>query len=93
MLLAAKLPKGSKPPALSVNIDPNPDYITCPCCERRFNEESGKRHIPICKEKANKKALETKNGQKGKYPKKDKAEELKRRIGYKPPSPRKQKQK
>ncbi|KAI8923692.1 hypothetical protein BC831DRAFT_469845 [Entophlyctis helioformis] len=32
-------------------IDPNPDYVTCPSCNRRFNEDSGARHIPLCKER------------------------------------------
>jgi len=82
-------------------FDPNPDYITCPCCERRFNEDSGKRHIPICKEKAAKKALERPSASRGRnslsahlssngngMPVKDKMEELKRRTAYKPPTPR-----
>lgn len=70
---------------------PNPDYITCPCCERRFNEDSGKRHIPICKEKAAKKALERPTASRGKAAVsagKDKMEELKRRTAYKPPTPK-----
>ncbi|KAK5667533.1 hypothetical protein QVD99_006122 [Batrachochytrium dendrobatidis] len=35
-------------------IDPNPDYVTCPSCNRRFNEDSGARHMPLCKEKTDK---------------------------------------
>lgn len=83
--MAAKNP-GVAPPT---TVDPNPDYVTCPACERRFNEESAKRHIPICKEKAAKKALEKSLTTKSNT--KDKAEELKRRTTYKPPSPRKSK--
>ncbi len=29
----------------------NSDYIQCPKCGRKFNEQAGNRHIPICKEK------------------------------------------
>jgi hypothetical protein len=77
MVAAAKNPKAAPAPPIV-----NPDYITCPTCDRRFNEESGKRHIPICREKAQKKAhLQTNNTVKG--------ENLKRRTAYKPPSPRK----
>ena len=31
---------------------PNPDYIQCPHCERRFQQETAERHIPFCKEKS-----------------------------------------
>jgi len=91
MVIAARQPSGTVQMA---PVDPNPDYITCPCCERRFNEESGKRHIPICKEKAAKKALERPSASRGTAASsvvKDKMEELKRRTAYKPPSPRKKK--
>jgi hypothetical protein len=30
----------------------NPDYIQCPHCQRKFNENAANRHIPICGEKA-----------------------------------------
>ncbi|KAJ3309414.1 Zinc finger C2HC domain-containing protein 1C [Boothiomyces sp. JEL0838] len=88
MVISARQPKGSAPPPPA---DPNPDYIQCPSCDRRFNEDSGKRHIPLCKERLAKKAMERPSfgkqtvGINGK----DKAEELKRRTAYKPPSPRK----
>ena len=39
--------------------------ITCPHCNRNFNNESGKRHIPFCADKAKSKAL-TINSQKKK---------------------------
>ena len=32
---------------------PNPDYVQCPHCERRFEEFSAERHVPFCKEKHN----------------------------------------
>ena len=31
--------------------EPNPDYVQCPHCERRFEEYAAERHIPFCKEK------------------------------------------
>uniref|UniRef100_S4RNS8 Zinc finger C2HC domain-containing protein 1A n=1 Tax=Petromyzon marinus TaxID=7757 RepID=S4RNS8_PETMA len=30
----------------------NPDYVQCPCCQRRFNEGAAERHITFCKEQA-----------------------------------------
>ncbi|CAM9629443.1 unnamed protein product [Lampetra fluviatilis] len=30
----------------------NPDYVQCPCCQRRFNEGAAERHIMFCKEQA-----------------------------------------
>ena len=27
----------------------NPDYVTCPCCTRRFQPQTAERHIPHCK--------------------------------------------
>jgi endogenous inhibitor of DNA gyrase (YacG/DUF329 family) len=78
---------------VQLEVDPNPDYVSCPSCQRRFQEESAKRHIPICKEKAAKKALERQTTSRGAISGtgKDKAEELRRRTAYKPPSPRKAK--
>lgn len=89
MVSSARQPNsGSKS---DVYIDPNPDYVTCPSCDRRFNEESGKRHIPICKEKTAKKAMERQMTSRAPATacSKDKLDELKRRTAYKPPSPRK----
>ncbi|KAJ3269870.1 Zinc finger C2HC domain-containing protein 1C [Terramyces sp. JEL0728] len=88
MVISARQPKGSAPP---LPADPNPDYVQCPTCDRRFNEDSGKRHIPLCKERVAKKAMERPSAGKpaAGLGGKDKAEELKRRTAYKPPSPRK----
>lgn len=91
MVTSARQPAGSQP--LANLVDPNPDYISCPSCDRRFNEDSGKRHIPICKEKAAKKAMERPSNSRGgkasnESPTKDKSEELKRRTAYKPPTPK-----
>ncbi len=30
--------------------EPDPDYVQCPHCERRFQESAAERHIPFCKE-------------------------------------------
>ena len=30
--------------------EPNPDYVQCPYCKRRFQESAAERHIPFCKE-------------------------------------------
>ena len=43
--------KGAPLPAYTPSA-PNPDYVQCPCCERRFQEDTAKRHIPFCKEKS-----------------------------------------
>ncbi|KAI9207170.1 uncharacterized protein BJ171DRAFT_639913 [Polychytrium aggregatum] len=48
MVRAARSPAGSVG-AVFVPSEPDPDYIQCSKCERRFNEEAAKRHIPICK--------------------------------------------
>ncbi|KAI8907859.1 hypothetical protein EDD86DRAFT_208313 [Gorgonomyces haynaldii] len=60
-------------------VDPNPDYVTCPHCARRFNEAAAERHMPHCKEKA---TAQARNQSQSK-------EALKKRISYKPPTPRK----
>ena len=31
---------------------PNPDYVQCPYCQRRFQEAAAERHIPFCKEQS-----------------------------------------
>lgn len=96
MVIAARQPHDKSNPHVNIP-DPNPDYITCPCCDRRFAEEAAKRHMPICKEKAQKKALLERPGGKRRGasaaalaapPVKDKMEELKRRTAYKPPTPK-----
>ena len=30
----------------------NPDYVKCDFCGRRFKEQAAERHIPFCREKA-----------------------------------------
>ena len=40
----------SVPPPLPTVEDPS--YVQCPCCLRKFNEQAGARHIPLCKGQA-----------------------------------------
>jgi hypothetical protein len=35
MVVSARQPASSAPMMM---VDPNPEYITCSCCERRFND-------------------------------------------------------
>lgn len=35
----------------------NPDYIQCVYCGRRFNQTAAERHIPFCKEKSERNAM------------------------------------
>ncbi|KAG7259621.1 hypothetical protein CRUP_024551 [Coryphaenoides rupestris] len=41
---------GPLPPPPPPSYDP--DYIQCPCCQRRFSENAAERHIKFCREKA-----------------------------------------
>ena len=43
--------KGGPLPAYTPSA-PNPDYVQCPYCERRFQDDTAQRHIPFCKEKS-----------------------------------------
>lgn len=56
----------------------NPDYIQCPHCARRFNENAADRHIKFCAEQKKRIPTKTANHQKA-----DAA--MKTRIKYKPP--------
>lgn len=33
----------------SVPSEPDPSFVQCPHCSRRFNEQAAERHIPKCK--------------------------------------------
>ncbi|NWX84832.1 ZC21A protein, partial [Nothoprocta pentlandii] len=44
------LKDGKLPPPPPPSYDP--DYIQCPYCQRRFNENAAERHINFCKEQA-----------------------------------------
>ncbi|XP_033120817.1 zinc finger C2HC domain-containing protein 1A-like isoform X2 [Anneissia japonica] len=54
----------------------NPDYVECPSCSRRFNNNAAERHIPWCKEKQKRISHPAK-----------KSEGFKIRTQYKPPLP------
>lgn len=66
-----------RPPEPSV---PNPDYVQCPYCKRRFQEYAAERHIPFCKEQNDR--IERKVSGSGNSA-------LTKRLKYKPPLPRK----
>lgn len=42
-------PSGAPVPSYQAS-EPNPDYVQCPYCKRRFQESAAERHIPFCKE-------------------------------------------
>ncbi len=81
---SARSTDGPPPPPAA-----NPDYVTCPHCQRRFNADSGARHIPVCnkdpKKFSNKhlvSARSTPSHSTGSLA-------LKKRTAYKPPLPSK----
>nr|CAB3267870.1 zinc finger C2HC domain-containing protein 1A-like [Phallusia mammillata] len=47
----AAIKEGRKPPP-HVASAPNPDYVQCPHCSRRFNNSAAERHIVFCAEQA-----------------------------------------
>jgi hypothetical protein len=57
------------------------DYVTCDYCQRRFNETAAERHIPHCRQKAQKNDVVKKPGA-------NSNDRLTRRIQYKPPPPK-----
>ncbi|XP_064383273.1 zinc finger C2HC domain-containing protein 1A-like [Halichondria panicea] len=59
---------------------PDPDYVQCPHCDRRFQESAAERHMPFCKEQ--KSRLDRKPSSKAQA-------KLSKRLEYKPPSVRK----
>ena len=80
---SARQPNAPPPPP-----DINPDYVSCPHCKRRFNADSGERHIPLCDKDPNKISNKHVNSSKSspKYSKNSLA--LKKRTAYKPPLPK-----
>ncbi|XP_062841561.1 zinc finger C2HC domain-containing protein 1A isoform X2 [Trichomycterus rosablanca] len=66
---------GPLPPPPPPSYDP--DYIQCPCCQRRFSENAADRHIKFCKEQA------ARISNKSKFPGSDKAK-TPARTQYKP---------
>ncbi|XP_016071545.1 PREDICTED: zinc finger C2HC domain-containing protein 1A isoform X6 [Miniopterus natalensis] len=68
---------GKLPPPPPPSYDP--DYIQCPYCQRRFNENAADRHINFCKEQA------ARISNKGKFPTDAKGKATSR-TQYKPPA-------
>jgi len=58
---------------------PNPDYVQCPYCKRRFQEHAAERHIPFCKEQNSRIDHKNQNNSFG-------SSALNKRLKYKPPS-------
>lgn len=54
MVRNARAPPGK---ATYLPADENPDYVGCETCGRRFNTLAAERHIPHCKQSAQKKAM------------------------------------
>nr|XP_008512793.1 PREDICTED: zinc finger C2HC domain-containing protein 1A [Equus przewalskii] len=71
---------GKLPPPPPPSYDP--DYIQCPYCQRRFNENAADRHINFCKEQA------ARISNKGKFSTDTKGKATSR-TQYKPPAPKK----
>ena len=67
----------------SGSMQSSSDLVPCPTCHRSFNEDSAKRHIPMCKSKAVLQKREPKRGDVSKD------ELLKKRLAFKPPKPNK----
>ncbi|KAH6585733.1 hypothetical protein BASA50_001068 [Batrachochytrium salamandrivorans] len=99
MVRSAREPPGSNNSAdggaNQEKLDPNPHYVGCPSCHRRFNEDSAARHIPLCKEKEalmNRKtqsqAAGGRNAASGGPAGVSREDMLKRRTAYKPPTPK-----
>ncbi|XP_038622641.1 zinc finger C2HC domain-containing protein 1A [Tachyglossus aculeatus] len=72
---------GKLPPPPPPSYDP--DYIQCPYCQRRFNENAADRHISFCKEQA------ARISNKGKFSASDTKGKASPRAQYKPPALRK----
>ncbi|KAJ3127399.1 hypothetical protein HK098_006388 [Nowakowskiella sp. JEL0407] len=97
MVRSARNPSNpSLPHSSTSSFDPYSDYVTCDSCGRRFNEEAGKRHIPVClaaKAKQKQKLGEKGSGKGGgkgekEVPTPTREEMVKKRTGYKPPIPK-----
>ncbi|KAI8809555.1 hypothetical protein BJ742DRAFT_227861 [Cladochytrium replicatum] len=78
-------------------FDPYADYVQCEHCGRRFNEDSAKRHIPVCASAKAKQRFTSPQktsimgSQSSVSPREQPArkdEMLKKRIGFKPPKPK-----
>ncbi|KAJ8606506.1 hypothetical protein CTAYLR_005903 [Chrysophaeum taylorii] len=50
MRAAAAAEKAGKPPPPMAPSAPDPTFVQCPHCERRFNQQAADRHIPKCRD-------------------------------------------
>ncbi|KAJ3145050.1 Zinc finger C2HC domain-containing protein 1A [Geranomyces variabilis] len=98
MVRAARQPAGSGGSAgggggaAHILSEPDPDFVQCEYCTRRFQKDTAARHIPFCKESQQKKLYRTTatrpvpgaaaNGALSRE------EMVKKRVAYKPPTPR-----
>jgi DNA-directed RNA polymerase subunit RPC12/RpoP len=89
--------RGGSETVVTQQVDPNPDYVSCPHCSRRFNESAGERHIPYCKEKIEVKRRASANASANASRSSSgnisfsKEEALKKRMSYQPPTPKQKK--
>ncbi|KAJ3012579.1 UNVERIFIED_CONTAM: hypothetical protein HDU68_001121 [Siphonaria sp. JEL0065] len=68
--------------------EPDPDYVQCDHCGRRFNETAAERHIPICANtKHRPKPAANKGGALGSSMADDEAR-MRKRLDFKPPPPK-----
>ncbi|KAI8615915.1 hypothetical protein BC830DRAFT_1120319 [Chytriomyces sp. MP71] len=75
---------GGGPPAPSL---PDPDYVQCEHCGRRFNEMAAERHIPICANTKHRPKPAIKAGSVGAAVAEDEAR-MRKRLDFKPPVPK-----
>ncbi|KAI8829532.1 hypothetical protein BJ741DRAFT_622643 [Chytriomyces cf. hyalinus JEL632] len=68
--------------------EPDPDYVQCDHCGRRFNETAAERHIPICANTKNRpRPAAAKAGSLGAIVAEDEAR-MRKRLDFKPPAPK-----
>ncbi|KAJ3158284.1 Zinc finger C2HC domain-containing protein 1A [Geranomyces michiganensis] len=78
--------------------EPDPDFVQCEYCSRRFQKDTAARHIPFCKESQQKKMYRTTamrpgaggsgGAAAGAGGALSREEMVKKRVAYKPPTPR-----
>ncbi|KAJ3227156.1 hypothetical protein HDU81_006878 [Chytriomyces hyalinus] len=67
--------------------EPDPDYVQCDHCGRRFNETAAERHIPICANTKHRPRPAAKAGSLGAIVAEDEAR-MRKRLDFKPPAPK-----
>ncbi|KAI9350253.1 hypothetical protein BDR26DRAFT_852080 [Obelidium mucronatum] len=67
--------------------EPDPDYIQCDHCGRRFNETAAERHIPICANTKHRPKPAANKGSSGNAIADDEAR-MRKRLDFKPPPPK-----